>query len=85
MHEVTMFERIFYGLVGLSSDMIQEDSKGRLSLISTFAEDQHIQSIDNLLELGSTYRFLSHFVNEVKERNPYTVGTGTTYLDNILI
>lgn len=78
-----MFERLFYGLVGLSSDIIQADAKGRLALVPVYADSQHIQLIDSLLELGSTYRFLSNFVNEVKERNPYTVGTGECALFSV--
>ncbi|OQR78983.1 hypothetical protein BIW11_06044 [Tropilaelaps mercedesae] len=71
-----MFERLFFGLVGLSSDIIQADSKGRFALTPDYSGSEDTYLVDELLELGSMYRFLSHFIDDVKERNPYTLGTG---------
>ncbi len=71
-----MFERLLYGLMGLSSDVIQEDPEGRFCLIADYDGPEYRYLIDELLHLGSTYKFLDRFVSEVKERNPYLLGRG---------
>lgn len=71
-----MFERLFFGLIGLSSDIIQADSKGRLALMPDYGGSNDVQLVDELLELGTTYKYLSQFIDEIKEKNPYTLGTG---------
>ncbi|XP_028968832.1 gamma-tubulin complex component 4 [Galendromus occidentalis] len=71
-----MFERLLLGLMGLSSDLIQEDLKGRFRLVPEYEGPEDRVLVDELLLLGSTYKFLNRFLDEVKERNPYTLGTG---------